>query len=387
MRRLMAMMVLGLTLSAPVMAQDAPDAEPPADAAKPQAAVTEMVIPKADPVGYFLAPKIFRAATARVLPSVVTIETYGGVQLSGGPAPKQAPASDRPGTRRPNAGMQGIARPGEGPTTGLIISEEGHIITSTFNFIRRPAVITVVLRDGSQHVAKLLGQDETRKICLLKIEVPKDVKLPVPQFVSADEMKVGQWSISLGVGYGDAEPAMSSGIISGKNRISGKAIQTDANISPANYGGPLIDIEGRVIGICVPLSPQGGTTAAGVEWYDSGIGFAIPMQGAERIIELMKQGKTIQPGRMGVQPAAQPPKDGQGIVVQQVMPQSAAAKAGMKNADIITHIDGVEIIDGLHLRSVLGRLIAGDKVKVTVKRGEEIVELEVDLDGAEPAAR
>ena len=371
MRFRVASLFLGLALVAPVFS---------ADVATPQAAV----IPAPDPMGYFLAPKVFRAAAARVLPSVVMIETYGGVQTTGGPAPKAPPKNDRPGQRTPNAGMQGIARPGEGPTTGLIISEEGHIITSTFNFIRKPAIITVVLRDGSQHVAKLLGQDETRKICLLKIEKPKDGKLLVPAIVSAGEMKVGQWSISLGVGYGDADPALSAGIISAKNRISGRAIQTDANTSPANYGGPLIDIEGRVIGICVPLSPQGGTTGAGVEWYDSGIGFAVPLHGLDRVIEQMKQGKMIYPGKMGVMPGQAPPKDGKGVVADKVMPKSAAEKAGMKNGDIVTHIDGAEVQDGLHMRSVLGKYIAGDVIKVTVKRGEEAIDLTITLESGNP---
>ena len=168
-----------------------------------------------DPAGYLLAPRAFRAAAARVMPSLVTIETFGGV--SGGS----------------NKGkMSGISRPGDGPTTGVIVSPDGLIVTSTFNFIRKPPVITVTLHDGSQHVAELLGRDETRKLCLLKIAGAKD--LPVPQFVPRSDVKVGQWAISLGVGYGDEEPALSAGIVSATNRIFGKAIQTDANTSPVH---------------------------------------------------------------------------------------------------------------------------------------------------------
>ena len=84
--------------------------------------------------------------------------------------------------------------------------------------------------------------------------------------------------------------------------MSGRAIQTDANISPANYGGPLIDIEGHVLGICVPLSPRAQGAASGVDWYDSGIGFAIPLSGAKRLIDEMKTGKHIKPGKLGVLP-------------------------------------------------------------------------------------
>ena len=357
----------------------ADDAKPQADVAKPQAA--EVTIPKADPIGYWLAPKAFRAAVDKVLPSVVSIETYGGVNLNSGPAPKQPAKKDTPG-KRTKTGMQGISRPGEGPTTGLVVSEDGYIITSTFNFIRKPAIITVVLRDGTQHVAKLLGQDETRKICLLKIELPDDKKLPVPAIVDAGGIEVGQWSISVGVGYGDADPAVSAGIVSAKNRISGKAIQTDANISPANYGGPLVDLDGKVIGICVPLSPQGGGAAAGVEWYDSGIGFAVPLHGLDKLIAQMKEGKSIEPGRMGVQPGPGP--GGKGVSVRAVQPKSGAEKAGLQKGDVITAIDGEVIQDGLHLRSIMGKYVAGDTLKLTVKRGDKELEIELTLDSGNP---
>ena len=214
--------------------------------------------------GYLLAPKAFRAAAETVMPSVVTIETYGVAAptgRSGGP---------------PSRGRQvaGISKPGEGPTTGLIISPDGFIVTSTYNFIRHQALITVVLQDGSQYLAKLLGRDDTRKLCLLKINAP--TPLPVPRFVAGRDLHVGQWAISIGVGYGSEDPAISAGIVSATSRISDKAVQTDANTSPANYGGPLIDIQGRVIGICVPMSPAGQSAEAGVELYDSGIGLRCP---------------------------------------------------------------------------------------------------------------
>src|SRR5262249_41731663 len=139
---------------------------------------------------------------------------------------------------------------------------DGYIITSTFNFLKRPPVITVVFPDGKRHVAKLLGRDDTRKLCLLKVDGVQS--LPVPEFVPRSELKVGQWAVAVGVGYGDGSPALSAGIISAASRISGKAVQTDANTSPANYGGPLVDLDGRVIGVCVPLSPGSKEVAGGV---------------------------------------------------------------------------------------------------------------------------
>ena len=98
----------------------------------------------------------------------------------------------------------------------------------------------------------------------------------------------------------DRPPSVSVGIISAVGRIWGKAIQTDAKISPINYGGPLIDIEGRVQGILVPASPQGEDVTAGFEWYDSGIGFAIPMEDVLAVLPRLKQGKDLKKGLLGI---------------------------------------------------------------------------------------
>ncbi|MCI0356859.1 MAG: S1C family serine protease, partial [Planctomycetaceae bacterium] len=205
--------------------------------------------------GTLLAPKAFRAAAAKVQPSLVRIEGFGGIAagVDGG----------------------GYQAPGEGPTTGLVLSSDGYVVTSTFNFLRKPPIITVVTPDGRRHVAKLLGRDETRKLCILKVDGVNG--WPVPELASRDKLKVGQWVVATGIGFGAAQPALSAGIISATSRISGRAVQTDVNLSPANYGGPLIDLEGRVVGICAPLSPHGAGEAAGAEWYDSGIGFAVPL--------------------------------------------------------------------------------------------------------------
>jgi serine protease Do len=330
------------------------------------------------------APQAFRAAAERVLPSVVTIETYGGVSATGrasrGPGKGRRPPG-APGGPGQGPQIRGISRPGEGPTTGLIISADGYVITSTFNFIRKPPIVTVALPDGSQHVAKLLGRDDTRGLQLLKIEsLPEGAKLHVPTLVPVDGVTVGQWAISVGVGYGGDEPALSAGIISAKNRIFGKAVQTDANTSPANYGGPLIDLDGRVIGLCVPLSPQGG---AGVEWYDSGIGFAVPLAGADELIERMKRGEVIEPGRLGVQ--AKPGPAGAGVTIAKVMDKSPAQEAGLKDGDVVVTVNGQKIIDLVHLKSIIGRFVAGQRVTLEIKRGDQTLKIEATLSAGQDA--
>ena len=93
---------------------------------------------------------------------------------------------------------------------------------------------------------------------------------------------------------------MAVGIFSAKGRVWGKALQTDATVSPNNYGGPLVDIRGRVMGVLVPLSPECGRGGAGVEWYDSGIGFAIPLENIETVLPKLRKGQDLYTGVAGV---------------------------------------------------------------------------------------
>ncbi len=312
--------------------------------------------------GTLLSPKAFRAAAKKIQPSMVTIEGFGGL----------APGSGQ---------TKGIHAPGEGPTTGLVVSSDGYIVTSTFNFLRKPPIIAVRLPSGERKIARLLGRDETRRICLLKVDGVSG--LAVPEMAPRDELAVGQWAVALGIGYGDAEPALTAGIISATSRIGRKAVQTDANLSPANYGGPLIDLDGRLIGICVPLSPGGQQEGAGSEWYDSGIGFAVPLAGLDNVIAAMKEGKTLQKAFLGVQsqPTGTPPS---GASIVAVVPDSPAAKAGLAKDDKLLALDGTEIMDVTHLSSVIARYVAGDKVELTYQRGEEKKTITVELAVAPP---
>jgi serine protease Do len=160
------------------------------------------------------------------------------------------------------------------------------------------------------------------------------------------------------------------GIISAKNRIGGRAIQTDANISPANYGGPLVDIKGRMMGICVPMDPQSRAVGAGVQWYDSGIGFAIPIDVSSPVIErLKKEGAKVIPPFLGLKMMPVPGK--KGLWIEEVVRDSAADKAGIRREDFIREIDGEEVSDMLKLRQVLNRFEAGQEIELKVWFEEE----------------
>lgn len=312
-----------------------------------------------------LTSKAFRIAAKSIEPSLVSIESFGGV-----------------GAKQGRIG--GIRQQGEGNTTGVIISKDGYLLTSTFNFIQTPPIVTVSTHDGEKHVAKILGRDDTRKVCLLKIDGVND--LPVPEMAKTQDVVVGQWAVSVGVGYGDASPAISMGIISAKNRIGGRALQTDANISPANYGGPLIDIDGKMLGICVPMHPQSQAVAAGVEWYDSGIGFAVPVTDFKKIIERLKDGTRISPAFVGIKYAPNP--KGEGLLINEVVKESAAQEAGLKQGDIILQLNDEPVNDMLRLRQLLNRFEAGESIELQVQpAGEEAAKaVEVKL-GAPPQAK
>jgi len=287
---------------------------------------------------------VFRSARDAISPALVTIESYGGVGAI-------------PGV------IGGIRRQGEGNTTGVVIASDGWIVTSTFNFVQRPPLITVVTSDGKQHVARLRGQDNTRKICLLKID---DVKgLAVAEQANPDQLFVGQTALSVGVGYGDTTPSISAGIVSALNRISGRAVQTDAKISPACYGGPLVDVLGRMIGVCVPMNPQSTAVAAGVEWYDSGIGFAVPLANISDIIERLKNDETINPGFLGVGVSQNPA--GEGVLVGEVVPESPAAGAGIIAGSIITSVNGKETPTPADFRQLISAFAAGGQVTVVIR--------------------
>ena len=204
-------------------------------------------------------------AVARVAPAVVAIETSGGTDVVGQPA--------TPGGR---PGAPAVRR-GTGPTTGLVVGADGWIVSSAFNLANQPASI-VVSAGGRRHLARIVATDSSRMLTLLKIDA---TGLAVAEAFPASQIQVGMTSVAVGRALSgaapDSPPSVSEGIVSALGRIAGKAIQTDAKISPVNYGGPLVGLDGRVLGILVPASPDAEGATAGFEWYDSGIGFAVPL--------------------------------------------------------------------------------------------------------------
>lgn len=299
-----------------------------------------------------LEQQAFQAAVDQVAPSVVRIETVGGLE------------------------KVGKVLFGTGPTTGLVVDRDGHIISSAFNFINRPTSILVQLPDGTRQPARRVATDHNRMLVLLKIDVEKP--LPVPEFAMKDEIQVGQWAIGVGRAFDGDRPNMSVGILSAVNRIWGKAIQADTAIGPNNYGGPLADLRGQVLGVLVPMSPEGNDEVAGFEWYDSGIGFAIPSDDVQVVVKRLKAGKDLHPGVVGLRftsenlHIAEP-------VIGSTPPNSPAYRAGLRKDDKIVEIGGRKVDRAAQVKEEISRRYAGDTVALVALRGNERIETSLQL--------
>ncbi len=223
-------------------------------------------------------------------------------------------------------------------------------------------------------IAKVIATDQTRMLTLLKVDA---AGLPVPAYVPKADIKIGYTALALGRTFNanvtEEMPSVHAGIISAKDRIWGKAVQTDAKVSPANYGGPLVDLTGRVQGVIVPASPRAVGETAGFEWYESGIGFAVPFEDILAVLPRLKRGKDLNRGILGVNMKTQD-EYGTPPVVGIVLPGSAAEKAGIKPEDLITHIGGKAVNSYAQVQHQLGSKYEGDAVEVKIKRGDKALE-------------
>jgi len=307
-----------------------------------------------------LEESALRAAAQSVAASVVQIRTIGGLDT-----------------------LMGSLLP-DGPTTGLIISADGYIVSSAFNFTQRPASILVTLPSGKQAPAELVATDHSRMLVLLKVAGVAD--LPVSPLTPLEEIRPGQWAIAVGRTYQAEQVNVSVGIVSAVGRMFGKVIQTDAAVSTANYGGPLVDIRGRVLGVIVPMAPHGASEVAGVEWYDSGIGFAVPLTALTERLERMKQGEDQRPAILGIGLVQQNPHTAPAELAA-VRPDAPAGQAGLKKGDRIVEIDGRPIRTQTDLRFAIGPRYGGETIRLVALRGEERLERSVTLAGELPPFR
>lgn len=316
---------------------------------------------------------VFRSLSEQLRPSLVRIETVGGTQ------PRVPVAIDDGESESPLRQRQQFTDSlgsdfviADGPTTGLVYASNGYIISSGYNFVREPALISVTLADGRRLAADLVARDQVRKIALLKIDADN---LIVPEWVDSFDVRVGQWAVALGLGFGGNRPSVSLGVVSAKNRMHGNAIQVDARLSPVNYGGPVIDIDGRVIGISVPMAQRPGELA-GVEMYDSGVGFVVPKRRVDAIVAELATGHDLYRGWLGMTVGGQTED---GLVVGLTADPSPLRAAGVITGDILWAAEGRPIKHFGQLVQTLYMIPAGTPVHLCLQREGEPYEVEVTL--------
>ena len=315
-----------------------------------------------------LAPMLEKA-----LPAVVNIATTATVKA------RVNPLLDDPFFRR---FFDIPEQPREQKTSSLgsgviVDADKGFIITNN-HVIDKADEITVVLSDGRQFKAKLIGTDPETDVAIIQIKADNLSALPMSD---SDKLRVGDFAVAIGNPFGLSQ-TVTSGIVSQLGRsglgIMGyeDLIQTDASINPGNSGGALVNLRGELIGINTAIFSQSGGNI--------GIGFAIPINMARGVMQqLIKHGE-VKRGRLGAQAQDLTPdlaqafnlKNGHGgAVITQVSPDSAADKAGLKAGDIVVELNGKPVQDASDVRNVIGLLRIGQRVELKILRDNKIKNL------------
>jgi len=257
--------------------------------------------------------------------------------------------------------------------SGFIISADGYILSNN-HLVGEAEKVNVELVDGRKFIAKKIGSDPETDVAVVKIDAGN---LPYLELADSDTLEVGEWVLAIGNPLGLSH-TVTAGIVSAKGR-SGlnldtpypptyqNFIQTDAAINFGNSGGPLINLDGKVVGINTAIVGPGGNI---------GIGFAIPINMAKNIADQLIAGKGIERGFLGVQPLDLDPnlaeyfglKDTKGVLIPEVTEGSAADKAGLKHDDVILEINGEPVESADAFRNRIAMLKPGTDVKLTIWR-------------------
>ncbi|WP_411753111.1 serine endoprotease DegQ [Serratia sp. (in: enterobacteria)] len=318
----------------------------------------------------------------KVLPAVVSVRVEGTQVQRQPQLPEQFKFFFGPNMPVPKEST----RPFEGLGSGVIIdAAKGYILTNN-HVINNADKISVQLNDGREYDAKLIGRDEQSDIALLQVS---DVKnLTAVKMADSDKLRVGDFAVAVGNPFGLGQTA-TSGIISalGRSGLSLEGlenfIQTDASINRGNSGGALVNLNGELIGINTAiLAPGGGNI---------GIGFAIPSNMAQSLSKQLIEFGEVKRGLLGIKGSEMTADmakafntDAQrGAFISEVMPKSAAAKAGIKAGDILVSLDGKPISSFAELRAKVGTTAPGTTVKIGLLREGKPMDVAVTLDNSE----
>jgi serine protease Do len=290
----------------------------------------------------------------------------------GHPFPRQ-----RPQQRKYHQPQRRYNRPVQG--SGFIVSADGYILTNN-HIVQDAEAITVRLVDGREFQANVVGTDPDSEIAVVKIDADK---LSVLEMADSDKLEVGEWVIAIGNPFGLSH-TVTAGIVSAKGRSGFRLaeyedfIQTDAAINPGNSGGPLINLDGEAVGINTAIVGPGGNI---------GIGFAIPINMAKFIYNKLIKGEPIARGMLGIYIKDVDPDmaesleldDAKGVVVETVVEDSPAEKAGMKRYDVIIELDGERVEKANEFRNRVAMMKPGTEVRIVVIRNGRRKTLKAEL--------
>ncbi len=267
----------------------------------------------------------------------------------------------------PNQDVPGREHKERSLGSGFIIDDQGYIVTNNHVVADADKIKVKLSNNKKEYDAKIVGRDSKTDLALIKIENAPDLQaLPLGD---SEKLKVGTWVVAIGSPFG-LEQTVTAGIVSAKERIIGAGpyddfIQTDASINPGNSGGPLLNLKGQVVGINTAIVARG-----------QGIGFAIPVNMAKRVVAQLKERGEVTRGWLGVQirdlddnlSSYYRLKPFSGVFVEKVVPGDPADQAGIQASDIIVSVDGQTVTSGRELANIVANTPVGQKTKVKLIR-------------------
>jgi serine protease Do len=265
--------------------------------------------------------------------------------------------------------MQGRIPQRDGMGSGVIIDPKGIVVTNN-HVVSGADRVTVRLSDGREFVATDIKTDPASDLAVLRLKDAKD--LPAAKLGDSSQMEIGDWVLAIGNPFGQ-DNTVSAGIISGKGRQLDRVqragfLQTDAAINPGNSGGPLVNLEGEVVGINTAIASNSGGY--------QGIGFAIPVNLTKWVTDQLVQRGNVERGYLGVTIGEVTPelaaefgaRPGQGVVVTEIMPDSPAAEAGVREDDVIVAFNGKRVNGPRELQEAVEQTTLGERRTLTVLR-------------------
>ncbi len=277
-----------------------------------------------------------------------------------------------------------------GQGSGFIIGADGLILTN-HHVVGSADEIEVKLKDGRTFDAELIGSDEKTDVAVIRIKDsdfdPDKEKLTVLPLGDSEHLRIGEWVLAIGSPFG-LTSTVTAGVVSAKGRNVGvlnlqdayeNFIQTDAAINPGNSGGPLLNLKGEVVGLNTAIFSRSGGYM--------GIGFAIPINMAKFVKDQLLEHGEVKRGQLGIM--IQPIDDDmakaleieafQGILIQDVLEDSPAEKAGLEQGDVIIKLDGRAVEGAPGFRSKISMMSPGEKVKLTIMRDSKEKDIEVTI--------